>query len=198
MSDIRISAAGLGKIELDGKLLVGLNRAGLRAGKKRYTPFGGALCFNESARPFLEGLGAKFEKKNDLRFIISKKQLPKFEYWFYQRVDREISVYRELSEEFVDEEKIFPDLPENGVSLEYLTTAAKRGVTDKPGQEGNLTQWYHEIYKTIFTPNYEAMIRENLTKPGTHLGLVTKEEILAEISSSGIVIGDSCKPLISA
>ncbi|MBR9705776.1 hypothetical protein GOV14_01955, partial [Candidatus Pacearchaeota archaeon] len=96
---IRISAASLARIELDGKFLVGLNKKRLEVGIQIYTAFGGALEFYDSARPFLESLGTDFEKGNDLRFIISEDRLPEFEKWFYQKIERESSPYRELREE---------------------------------------------------------------------------------------------------
>jgi hypothetical protein len=196
MSDIRISAANLARIELDGRVLVGLNKKRLKAGKQVYTPFGGALEFYESARPFLESLGAEFEKGNDLRFLISEDKLPEFEKWFYQQVERESSPYRELREELVDEEKVLPDLPENAVILEYLTTITERAVTDRPGQEGKVTQRFFEIYRATFSPKYEQMLRDALAQPDTHLGLVTEREILAGKSDSGIEIATNCKLLI--
>jgi hypothetical protein len=196
MSNVRISAANLARIELDDRVLVGLNKKRLKAGKRVYTPFGGALEFYESARPFLVSLGAEFEKGNDLRFVISDKQIPEFENWFYQQIERESSLYRELREELVDEERVLPNLPKNAVNLEYLTTTTERAVTDRPGQEGKVTQRFFEIYRATFKPEYEQMLRTALAQPDTHLGLVTKREILAGVSDSGIEVATNCKPLI--
>ncbi len=196
MSNVRISAVSLARIELDERVLVGLNKKSLEAGKRVYTPFGGALEFYESARPFLVSLGADFEKGNDLRFVISEDRLPEFENWFYQRVERESSPYRELQEELVDEERVLPDLPEGAVNLEYLTTVTERAVTGRHGQEGKDTQRFFEIYRATFTPEYEQMLRTALEQPDTHLGLVTEREILAGVSDSGIEIATNCKPLI--
>ena len=107
MNKIRISAATLTRIELDGKILVALNNKRFKAGIKIYTPFGGALEFHEQAKPFLESLHAVFENGNDLRLTIAEDKLPVFEEWFNQKKDRETSPYRELQEELVDEEKVF-------------------------------------------------------------------------------------------
>ena len=124
MGTIRVSAANLARIELEGKLLVGLNKGALKAGKHIYTPFGGALEFHEPARPFLESLEAVFEKGNDLRFVMPEKKLPLFEEWFYQRRQRETSPYRELEEELVNEEQALPELPCDAVTLDYLATTS--------------------------------------------------------------------------
>jgi len=196
MSNIRVSAASLARIELDEKILVGLNRHRLEAGTRRYTPFGGALEFYESARPFLQDLGVAFEGGNNLRFMISEDRLSEFEGWFYQRIDRESSPYRELEEELVGEERALPDLPEDVVNLEYLTTDTERAPTDKPGQEGIMTQRFFEIYRATFNSEYEEMLRISLRNPDTHLGLVTEGEILARVSDSGVEIATNCEPLI--
>jgi hypothetical protein len=193
---VRVSAASLARIELDGKILVGLNKKRLQAGKKIYTPFGGALEFYEPARPILEGLGAKFEKGMDLRFVFPESNLPMFEKWFDTRNDRETSPYRELREELVDEERALPDLPENVLSLEYITTVTERAVSDRPGQEGIETQRYLEIYKASFNECYSNVLRHTLQDPNTHLALVSEDEIRAEVTNSGIKIATNCGGLI--
>jgi hypothetical protein len=196
MHMIRISAANLVRITLEDKLLIGLNKKRYEVGKKIYTPFGGALQFHESARMFLEGLGAAFEKNNDLRIRIAHEKLPEFTKWFYQQKQRETSPYRELREELVEEENALPDLPEKAISLEYLSTVTEKAVTDRPGQAGKFTQRFFEIYRATFTPDYEQHLRTSLTQPGTHLGLVTEREINEGISDNGIEIASNCKPLI--
>ena len=193
---IRVSAANLARIELDGKILVGLNKKRLQAGQKVYTPFGGALEFYESARPFLENLGVTFEKGNDLRFTILGHKLPLFEEWFYQRVNRESSPYRELREELVDEEKVLLNLPENVINLEYLTTTTERAVSDRPGQEGVITQRYFEVYRATFNEEYSSKLRNALLSPNSHLTLVGGDEIRNGRTHSGIEIATNCGALI--
>ena len=73
---------------------------------------------------------------------------------------------------------------------------AERAITDRPGQEGSLTQRYYEVYKAKFSSAYEQMIRLALVKSDTHLALVTEQEILAGESASGVKIGSNCIPLI--
>ncbi|MBI4981508.1 hypothetical protein HZC30_08215 [Candidatus Woesearchaeota archaeon] len=196
MGYIRVSAASLARIELDGKLLLVLNRARLQAERKIYTPFGGALEFYGLARPFLVSIGADFEKDNDIRFVIFEEGLPKFENWFYQQIERESSPYRELREELVNEEGVLPNLPKSAVNLEYLTTTTGRAVTDRPGQEGKVTQRFFEIYRATFNHEYKQMLRTALAQLDTHLGLVTEREIIVGVSDSGIEIATNCKPMI--
>jgi hypothetical protein len=164
-----------------------LNKSRLAAGKKVYTPFGGAIKFYESAKSFLDSLGVVYEKDNDLRFTISEDKLPEFEKWFYSRKDREILPYRELVEELVEEEKVLPSLPPDAVNFKYLRTITEITITDRPGQEGRATKRYLEIYEASFKPEYQQAIRKAL-KYNQHLALVTEREILAGVSDSGIKI----------
>lgn len=196
MTDIRISVAGLARIKFEDKFLLGLNKSRLNAGKKIYTPFGGALEFYASVRPFLLSIEAIFEKGNDLRFSLPEHRLSEFEGWFYKRIQREISPYRELREEFVDEEKIFSGLSEDKINSEYLITTTEVVVTDKPGQEGRLTKRFFEIYNVTFSEEYKEKIITDLKQSDTHLGLLTEKKILSGMSDSGIEIAPSCKSLI--
>jgi hypothetical protein len=195
--NLRISAACLARIELDDKLLVGLNKRRLEAGRRVYTPFGGALEFYDSARLFLDSLDADYEKGNDLRFRISADRWGEFEEWFDRREDRETSPYRELREEFVDEEGVFPEMPGEAYSLDGLVTVKpKREATDRPGQEGVMTQRIFEVHNVLFVPDYETMIKSALAKDNTRLALVTQEEIRSGQTLGGIEVASNCSPLI--
>jgi hypothetical protein len=195
--NLRISAACLARVELDDKLLVGLNKKRLEVGRKVYTPFGGALEFYNSARPFLDSLGVDYEKGDDLRFRISADKWTQFEEWFDRRKDREISPYRELREEFVEEELVFPTMPEEAYSLDGLVTVKpKREATDRPGQEGVMTQRIFEVHRVLFVPNYESMVREALAKDDTRLALITQDEIRSGKTLGGIEVASNCAPLI--
>ncbi len=197
MKRIRISAAGLAKIELDDKLLVYLNPKFLPK-RRVYTPFGGSLQFHESSQKFFEKLGAIFERGNDIRMRIPKERVPDFGRWFYNREGREISPYRELREELVREEGILKHLPRGVVKLEYLFTAREVGVlTQSPGHEGQTTDRYLEVFRTKFNREYTGFIRRALALPGTHLALVTSQEIIMKQTSNGTEIGTNCEALIS-
>lgn len=196
MTKIRVSAANLVRIDLDGKILVAFNKRRLKAGNKVYTPFGGALEFYEESRSFLDSLEVQYEKGRDLRFIISDEYLPNFEDWFRKQQGRETSPYRELSEELIDEEGALEELPESAVNLEYLTTTTQRAPTDRPGQEGMDTQRFFEVYRATFTPEYEELLRQALAQPGTHLALVSEDEILNGYTETGIKIASNCIPLV--
>lgn len=49
MNKIRISCASLASIKIDGKYLLCINKGALAKGTQLYTPFGGAIEYNESA-----------------------------------------------------------------------------------------------------------------------------------------------------
>ncbi|MDD5331895.1 MAG: hypothetical protein PHE43_03710 [Candidatus Nanoarchaeia archaeon] len=197
MDKIRISASSLVKIILDDKFLLCLNKGSLINWNNRiYTPFGGAIEFYESSRSFLESLEAEFEKRNDLRIFIPKSNIPKFEDWFYRKQGRETSPYRELNEEFVNEEKIFNNLPEEEVNLTYLHTIIDQGKTHKPEISGTLTIRFSEIYEAKFNKKYENQIRKNLKEKDTHLILVTPEQITNN-HNPNLKIGGNSKYLLN-
>ena len=195
---IRVSAAALAKIEFDNIFLLSINKDRKEAGNIKYTPFGGVLSYEFSIRNFLLDLGAQFERPetHDLRLSLPECNLDKFKEWFYTKSQRETSPFRELYEEFVEEEKVFPRLFKSDVVMDYLRTAEEREVTDKPGQEGKLTQRYLEIYGVKFSPDYELIIKNNIKNPESRLVLVTAQEIVNLKSNLGIRIGSNSVHLL--
>jgi len=195
MEKIRISAATLVIIKLDDKYLLALNKTRSKAGIKVFTPLGGNLKFNKSAKLFLVSLGAEFEQNNGLRLSMPKKNLSKFEQWFKKKVQREITPYRELKEELVDEIKVFDKLPRHAVKFKFIQTKKERRITDRPGQKGKLTQRYFEIFEVKLIPKYEKILRRKISKTNK-LELITKKEIISKKSKSKIRIGTNCRALI--
>jgi len=198
VDQLRVSAAGLAKIILDDQFLVVLNYERLQHGLKVYTPFGGGLKFYDSAQVFLNNLGAQYENGNDLRLSIPVEKWDLFQEWFYRRENRDVSIYQELKEEFVGEEKVFSEMTKKAYSLEKLITVEPPRVpTDRPGYEGLLTQRIFEMHTIIFAPDYEAMIRKSLTLDETRLTLVDRAEIQTGYTKLGINIGPNCLYLLS-
>tara|TARA_Y100000310_G_C20512556_1_gene729578 strand:+ start:350 stop:949 length:600 start_codon:yes stop_codon:yes gene_type:complete len=193
---IRVSAANLAKISLDNKFLVALNKSRLKKGIQVYTPFGGAIEFSGNAGQYLQSLGANFEKGNDLRFIFSKDKLEEFEAWFNTKQDRETTPYRELQEELVKEEKVLNALEESALTMQYLGTSKETATTDRPGQEGQLTQRYLEIFDVGFAPEYQETLENATHQEESRLALVTAEEIEQGKTNSGLEIATNCIPLI--
>ncbi|MEI6731815.1 MAG: hypothetical protein WCK90_03995 [archaeon] len=185
---IRISAASLARIMIDGKLLVGLNKSRLKAGKRVYTMFGGGLEFNEKVRPYLQSLDAVFEKGNDIRLDIPEAKVGELESWFYKRQDRELDVYRELKEEFVEEEHVLSELEETAVQRQYLFTVRQRAVSDRPGQSDKITQRYLEVHKVELDQRYVDSIKAYLKTEDCKLALVSQDEVLNKKTASGVDI----------
>ena len=197
MTDIiRVSAANLAKIPLDDKLLVALNKSRLKKGKMVYTPFGGAIEFEPEARAFLNGLEAEFEKGNDLRFTMPEENIAAFENWFMRAQDRELNPYRELREELVEEEQVLDKLGRNDLVTAYLGTAKERAETDRPGQEGQVTQRFLEVFDVEFQPEYQAKLKDAAYDTNTRLALVTPEEIEQGKTAEGIEVATNCLPFL--
>ncbi len=191
MDRIRISCAGLAKIELEGQLLLEL-----KTRNPRYVPFGGALELHDSARPFLLSLGAELERERDLRLTLPQNNVEIFDWWFNLRKDREASPYRELQEELVDEMRVLKSLPESKVQIEYLFTKKEEGATDKPSSQRIPTRKYFEVHRASFTPDYERRILNALGTEGSRLGLASYEEVRNGKTGSGIKVADNCLALL--
>ncbi len=192
----RISAAALARVEIDNRYLVGLNRKKREVGRQVYTPYGGVLEATFEGREFLENLGAEFEWRNNLRLYLDDSLIPSFEDWFFSRTQRETSIYRELREELVDEDKVFPILPETVLTCQYINTVTENVPTSRQGSGGEQTQRYLELIDVKFISEYLGMLRDNLLRPDTYLALLTREEIMTGRTEKGIEVGTNCLPLI--
>ena len=101
-----------------------------------------------------------------------------------------------LREELVDEERILTKLPYSLIQLHYLHTQTQSEITDKPGQEGIMTNRYFEVYDASFERSLQNQIFENLKNKNTHLYLATPEEILAGETQTKIKIASNSTSLI--
>jgi len=132
---IRVSCSNLVRTELEGKIVLLLNQARAAAGKEVYTPPGGVICATDSGMDYLiHQLGCQFDpkafEKKDLRFTINKEYLPNFERWFFNYKEREEikeAAYREVKEEFQEEEKLIELFPKKEeVNLVHLLNVEER------------------------------------------------------------------------
>ena len=198
MAKVRVSCSNLVRVNLDGKIVLSVNRARASKGLRVYSPIGGVLTANTQGLEYLKGqLDCEFGKENaDLRFRMDDSRLPDFEEWFFSYTGRELSPYRELCEEFVDEERVFPSLPLSTMDLEKIVDVEERKVTDKPGDEGTLTQRYFEVWGLEFSDAYQEIVRDNLKNPDATLLLTTEQEIRNLRSITGYEIRDSSLALI--
>lgn len=190
MNKIRISCASLASIKIDGKYLLCLNKSALAKGMQLYTPFGGAIEYNESALSFLNNLEVEFERKTpDLRLKTDKSNLDLFEIWFSKKNDREVGIERELIEEMVDEENIFNELNKNDFTSTYFDTI-------KINQQRNEYDSYHffEIYNVEFSKSkIKEIYRSILLKD--KLALCTEQDII-NCEIDGRKISDHCKSIL--
>ncbi len=190
---IRISCASLASIIIDDKYLLCMNKSSLKKGLQVYTPFGGALEYKKEALDFLVNIDADFEKGMDLRFKINKDNLDLYKIWFKKQIDREVGIDRELIEEFVDEEKIFNSLSINDFKSTYV-----RLVEDIEYYNEIENYRYFEIYDIKFKSDKISEIKNKMDSYGDikKLILVSKDEIMNEITSTGIKIGANSKSII--
>jgi hypothetical protein len=180
MNDLRVSCAALCLIEMDHRVLLEIN-------KNRgdvLTPLGGALEFHETARQFLSGLGAVFEKGCDLRINLPAANFHRFETWFGRREQRELNPFRELHEELVEEHCAVPRLVESDAIIKYLYTVTNREPTTRRGLKGISTTYLLEIFRVEFSKSTLLNIVEAVNRPSSRLRLVTQEDIAAGLDPS--------------
>lgn len=189
--EIRISCACLAQIKIDGKYLLALNKSSLKKGESIYTPFGGALEYDNSAKDFLNSIVLKYERETpDLRLFMYKSNLKKFENWFYKKTQRETSIERELIEELVEETKVLPELNNNDIKSIYIKTVTETVPFN------NITNYrYFEIFNVQLTQNNINIILNRLIKDNI-LYLATKEEILNEKTKTNIKIGTNSQAIL--
>jgi hypothetical protein len=195
---VRVSAAGLSRIKINDKYLILRNIGQFEIGVTRYSPFGGALSFDESSREFLEENGAVFEREdNDIRLDIPAQNYSIIKEWLDTRQGRETSPFRELQEELVDEKPhILESLVESDVCISYRGVTFDERKSRKPEANDKLTKYYFEIYDVKFSEDVERRILEDIEKPDSWLRLVTEEEIRAGETSDHKTIADNCLSLL--
>lgn len=187
---IRITCAGLARININGKYLFILNKNSVKIGKPTYGPLGGALEFTENARPFLESLNVLFEKGMDLRLMLPTKNLEQYMNWFNTKTDRESSALREVYEELVLEEQIV-SMTESQMKETYIATKTEDKLSARQGFEGTKTKGIYEIFEVTLDQSIQDQILtyiENATEP--KVLLLTKEEALSDPR-----LGTHCKEI---
>ena len=151
----RISSAALCIInDAHGRYLLGVNKARAAYGKHIYMPIGGALRYYDPA--LLDSFGAVPEKpgKPDLRVYIKGEAIESYREWFYSRDTdgREVTPFRELREEFVDEYRVLDSLQPVDVEMRFLHVYEGQATTDRNGSTGGaLTTYLHDIFQVRFT-----------------------------------------------
>ncbi len=201
MSDqkMRFSCSNLARIDLDdneSSIVLLENAARRRSGKRVFTPPGGVVAATpEGVEYLVKKLGAHFKKVNqdgsaDLRFHMSTTYLGDFEELFFSYDERreglEEGTYRELREEFVDEEGILQDFPAlQDIGFSVRLYAEERKETDKPGAEGVVTHRFYEVVDVAFPNGYVEQLLQAAEGGHPSLALVSKDRISQEAVPGG-------------
>ena len=191
---IRVTCAGLARIIIDGKYLFILNKNSVKIGKPSYGPCGGALEFEEAARPFLESLNCLFEKGMDLRLMMPTSNFEKYLEWFNTKQNREASALREVYEELVDEEKVInlDGIESFPLREQYIKTNTEDKLSARQGFEGTKTKGIYEIYSVTLPEEGEKQILEYVKNSSDQkVILLTKEEALTDPR-----LGTHCKYIL--
>ncbi|MXQ55008.1 hypothetical protein [Shimazuella alba] len=128
---IRLSCAGFVILrDENGRYCLLVNENQLkRHGKKVLSPIGGGIAADQRGLDYLRSIGAvEFERDNDLRFKLPKRQLRKLKKWFVQRVDRELLPTREVEEELVDETKVLAKEDLEGMTVSFSGLRSTVGI----------------------------------------------------------------------
>ena len=171
---IRVSCAALSRIEIDGKFLLEVNK---NRGNV-LTPIGGALEFHEAARPFLNSLGAEFEKQSDLRLMLPPSRLPKFRDWFLARRDLECDPVRELREQLIDGHGGLPQWPGCDLPQRFLRLFEHEERTTRKESAGTLTRYYYEVFAVTLPEKLSRACVEAANSPGSGLRILAPAEIV--------------------
>lgn len=194
---IRVLVGSWNRIDLDGRLLVEISKSRHEAGKTECAPIGGAMDFLDPARPFLESIGAQFEKPgtNELRLYLPVDNLPIFEKWYHRGQDRETNPFRELHEELVDESGL-PDFARDAVTITHRRTIRESYLSSRLGVRTKNTERFGDFFDVRFTPEYDEHIRHGVRQPDSRLGLISEREVCNRVTHAGTAIAEICKYLV--
>lgn len=188
-ADIRISAAYLFRIEIDGQYL-------LVKGKriKQYQPVGGVRKFYPGAQSTFRQLHVRPDaqlsidaiNRNDLRVKMPAKSLLKFLDWYETGHDRESDQQREFREELITP-GFLPQALFGTLDAQYLYTVPTFHYSP------HFQCWellYHEVYEPVFTTEQAQAVAALKQAPSDEYKWVSEDLIL----SLGHDIRVGCKP----
>ncbi|PJF44198.1 MAG: hypothetical protein CUN55_05260 [Phototrophicales bacterium] len=174
LDEIRVSCAILCRFWVKDKLLLLLNRNRRAQGIYELSPLGGAIEAESQSNVFVRmKLNPENGNSNDLRFFIRRSQLEDFAKWFYQRKEREITPFRELKEELVEEARLLPNLQMSDLTWQFLYSYEAEQVTQREGVEGVWTHYFLEVFE-VFIQN--SWLEEILLKVDSASGALLVDE----------------------
>ena len=175
-SMMRISCASLCRIEIDDKYLVLLNRNRRQKGIYQLSPVGGAIEIDDWSVLGHLNLNPEKPSSSDLRFFLDVDKIEAFRSWFYKRQDREVSPFRELYEELVEESGALFNLKRDDVAIRYLHSVEDRKQTLRKGLTGQFTHYFFEIYAVSFR-SMDVILRLKTTPPNAGIVFLTADQM---------------------
>ncbi|MER5938660.1 hypothetical protein ABT121_15200 [Streptomyces sp. NPDC001928] len=175
--DVRISAAYLFKIKVDGKYLLIQGRR-----FQQFQPVGGVYKASSSGRAFLALIGAQDDSlipfddqsSSDLRIRIKGRQIPKFYAWFDSREGREDSPWREFHEELIST-GILPAEEFPFTFQDYVKREVDQIRYSEHSQ--SLEILIADVYELLPTPAQEAALRMLANTETPEVVWVTEETV---------------------
>lgn len=174
---VRISAAYLFRIKIDGKYL-------LVKGSRfpHYQPVGGVFKVSPKGQSFLAGIGAQDDdlipidetSEADLRIRVRGAHLSKFYSWFDSRSGREDAPWREFQEELIST-SIIPATPFPYIFHEYQGRTVDK-IRFSPYADAHEIMMA-DIYELLPTRDQEDALRATLAGARSEFGWFTVEEI---------------------
>ncbi|MFJ7493114.1 hypothetical protein ACIQZB_18050 [Streptomyces sp. NPDC097727] len=174
---IRISAAYLFRIKLDGKYLL------VRGSRfPHYQPVGGVFKFSDQGQNFLASIGALDDdlvaiderSKSDLRIRILGMHLSKFYAWFDDRRGREDSPWREFYEELV----VTSVLPSE--KFPYILHDYQGRIVDRirfSPRASSLEVLITDVYELLPNSEQEQALRNTFSSNDEAFGWFTRDAI---------------------
>ncbi|MFH9062544.1 hypothetical protein ACH4GM_15170 [Streptomyces coeruleorubidus] len=174
---VRISAAYLFRIKVDGKYLL------VRGSRfPHYQPVGGVFKFSRHGQSFLASIGAldddlvaiDAKSKSDLRIRILGRHLPKFYAWFDDRRGREDSPWREFHEELI----VTSVLPRE--KFPYIFHDYQGRIVDQirySPHASSLEVLIADIYELLPTSEQEQALRDTLSSNIADIEWFTRDAI---------------------
>jgi DNA-directed RNA polymerase subunit F len=174
---VRISAAYLFRIKIDGKYLL---VKGARF--PHYQPVGGVFKVSPKGRSFLVDIDAQDDdlipidqaSESDLRIRVRGACLSRFYSWFESRSGREDAPWREFQEELIST-GILPSGPFPYIFHEYQGRIVDKMRFSPQADSHEIIM--ADIYELLPTAEQEDSLRSILTSDRTEFGWFTSEEI---------------------
>ncbi|WP_327073373.1 hypothetical protein OG196_15480 [Kitasatospora purpeofusca] len=192
--DVRISAAYLFRIKVDGKYLL------VRGARfPQYQPVGGVFKASAQGITFLQGIGARDDdlvgvdstSEADLRIRIKGRHLSKFYAWYDTREGREDAPWREFHEELI-KSNIIPANEFPYIFHNYVGRIVERIRFSEYAD--SLEILIADIYELLPNPSQEALLRATIAESSELFKWVDG----VTIQRRGAVPGQPQQPYIAA